>query len=226
MLITFILIAIIVGVVSLDQLSKLVVVHFMELYEEIEIIPGFFRLKYITNPGMSFRLFDGENQRWVFMVISPIALIAIAIYLFKFCKDKLPMKIGLAFIFAGGFSNMIDRIFYGEKIFHGEVIDMFDFYGIWDAIFNVADSFVCIGAALVVCTLIYEIIVEKKDKRKEAEGKASALNKKMSGEVGEVVTPTDEEIKDIKIAPRNENITPTNEEIKDVKISPKNEDTK
>lgn len=226
MVITFILIAIIVGVISLDQLSKLVVVHFMELGQEIEIIPSFFRLKYITNPGMSFSLFDGEGQRWVFMVISPIALIAIAIYLFKFCKDKLPMKIGLAFIFAGGFSNMIDRTFYGEKIFHGEVIDMFDFYGIWDAIFNVADSFVCVGAALVVCTLIYEIIVEKKDKRKEAQGKASELNKKMTGPSGEIITPSDDEIKDIKIAPRNEIITPSDDEIKDIKIAPKNEDAK
>lgn len=226
MLITFILIAIIVGIISLDQLSKLVVVHFMELGQEIEIIPSFFRLKYITNPGMSFSLFDGDGQRWVFMVISPIALIAIAIYLFKFCKDKLPMKIGLAFIFAGGFSNMIDRTFYGEKIFHGEVIDMFDFYGIWDAIFNVADSFVCVGAALVVCTLIYEIIVEKKDKRKEAQGKASELNKKMAGPSGEIITPSDDEIKDIKIAPRNEIITPSDEEIKDIKIAPKNEDAK
>lgn len=226
MLITFILIAIIVGVVSLDQLSKLVVVHFMELGQEIEIIPSFFRLKYITNPGMSFSLFDGDGQRWVFMVISPIALTLIAIYLFKFCKDKLPMKIGLSFIFAGGFSNMIDRTFYGEKIFHGEVIDMFDFYGIWDAIFNVADSFVCVGAALVVCTLIYEIIVEKKDKRKEAQGKASELNKKMTGPSGEIITPSDDEIKDIKISPRNEIVTPSDDEIKDIKIAPKNEDAK
>ena len=227
MLITFILIAIIIGVISLDQLSKLLVVHFMELYEEIEIIPGFFRLNYITNTGMSFGMLDEESGlRWVFMVVSPIALILIAIYLFKFCKDKLPMKIGLAFIFAGGLSNMIDRTFYGDKIFHGEVIDMIAFYGIWEPVFNVADSFVCVGAALVVCTLIYEIIVEKKDKRKEAQGKASELNKKMSGPSGEIITPSEDEIKDIKIAKRNENITPDEDEIKDIKISPKNEDAK
>ncbi len=225
MFIKFLLVIIIAGVISLDQISKLLVVHFMTLGEEIEIIGGFFRLKYITNPGMSFSLFDGEGQRWVFMVISPIALIAIAVYLFGFCKDKLPMKIGLAFIFAGGFSNMIDRTFYGDKIFHGEVIDMFDFYGIWDAIFNVADSFVCIGATLVVCTLIYEIIMERKDKRKGAEKKAESLNKKMAGASGEDITPSEGEIKDIKIAKRNRNITPTNEEIKDIKISKSNEDS-
>ena len=62
---------------------------------------------------------------------------------------------------------MIDRIFYGEQIFKGEVIDMFDFYGIWNAIFNVADSFVCIGAAVTICTLLYDIIIESKKKKAE-----------------------------------------------------------
>ena len=168
MVINIILISVMALIVVIDQASKLLVANLMELGQRIEIIEGFFRLKYITNPGMSFSLFDEEGQRWVFMIISPIALIAIGIYLFRFSKDKLPMKLGLSFIFAGGFSNMIDRIFYGERLFHGEVIDMFDFYGIWNAVFNVADSFVCIGAALTICTLLYDIITSKKeDKNKK-----------------------------------------------------------
>ena len=169
MILNIILISVMALIVVIDQISKALVVNLMDLGQEIEIINGFFRLKYITNPGMSFSLFDGDGQRWVFMIISPIALIAIAVYLFVFSKDKLPMKLGLSFIFAGGFSNMIDRIFFGEKLFHGEVIDMFDFYGIWNAIFNVADSFVCIGAAITVCSLLYDIIVTEGIKKKKAE---------------------------------------------------------
>lgn len=169
MVINIILISVIALIVVIDQISKLLTAHLMELGESVEIIEGFFRLKYITNPGMSFSLFDEEGQRWVFMIVSPIALVAIGIYLFKFSKDRLPMKLGLAFIFGGGFSNMIDRIFYGEKLFHGEVIDMFDFYGIWNAIFNVADSFVCVGAALTICTLLYDIITSKNNDKKKSE---------------------------------------------------------
>ena len=180
MILKIILISVMVLIIIIDQASKLIVSNFMELGQGIEIIEGFFRLKFITNPGMSFSLFDGEGQRWVFMVISPIALIAIAVYLFVFSKDKLPMKLGLSFIFAGGFSNMIDRIFYGEKLFHGEVIDMFDFYGIWNAIFNVADSFVCIGAALTICTLLYDIILE--GKKKKAEGKTEKVTESATAE--------------------------------------------
>ena len=178
MIITFILICIILGVVTFDQISKLLVVCFMDINQEIDILPGLFRFKYITNYGMSFGLFDTPEKRPIFMIIAPIALIAIAVYLFKFSKDKLPMKIGLAFIFGGGFSNMIDRTFYGDVLFHGEVIDMFDFYGIWHAIFNVADAFVCIGAALVILTLIVEIILEGKEK------KEACID--ISGAVGEV----------------------------------------
>ena len=182
MLITFILIFITLGVITFDQLSKLLVVCFMELNQEIDILPGLFRFKYITNYGMSFGLFDTPEERPIFMIIAPIALIAIAVYLFKFSKDKLPMKIGLALIFGGGISNMIDRTFYGDVIFHGEVVDMFDFYGIWHAIFNVADAFVCIGAALVVLTLVVEIILEDKEKKKAANSKATELNQKMAGQ--------------------------------------------
>ena len=182
MLITFILIFITLGVITFDQLSKLLIVSFMELNQEIDILPGLFRFKYITNYGMSFGLFDTPEKRPIFMIIAPIALIAIAVYLFKFSKDKLPMKIGLALIFGGGISNMIDRTFYGDVIFHGEVVDMFDFYGIWHAIFNVADAFVCIGAALVVLTLVVEIILEDKEKKKAANSKATELNQKMAGQ--------------------------------------------
>ena len=123
------------------------------------------------------------------------------------------MKLGLAFILGGGLSNMIDRIFYGksffenpwtifeesfwQEIFHGYVVDMFDFCGIWNAIFNVADSFVCVGAALVICTLLFDLLVNKSEERKAAETKASDLNEKMNGES-----------KDGVLLPENEDATP------------------
>lgn len=202
MAITFILIGASLGVVVLDQITKWIVALNMELLESIPIINGFFHITYLENPGMSFGLFGDGAERWIFMIISPIALVAIGIYLFGFAKkEKLTMKLGLAFILGGGFSNMIDRIFYGksffnnpwtifeesfwDELFHGYVVDMFDFCGIWDAIFNVADSFVCIGAALVICTLLFDLIFNKSEERKEAEEKALELNKKMNGDTGD-----------------------------------------
>ena len=206
MVITFILIGISVGVIVLDQITKWVIaLNLAPTWPEqalrgdsVEIIKNFFDITHLKNPGMSFGLFGEDGQRWIFMIISPIALVAIGIYLFKFSKDRLLMKIGLASILGGGISNMIDRIFYGRsffdnpwtifeksfwnELFHGYVVDMFDFHGIWNAVFNVADSFVCVGAAIVVCTLIYDIIVSKKEEKEKAIESAKEYNQKMNGE--------------------------------------------
>ena len=182
MAITFILIGVSLGVIILDQIVKWVIALSMQLEESIPIIKGFFHITYLENPGMSFGLFGEENQRWIFMVISPIALIAIGVYLFGFAKkEKFTMKLGLTFILGGGLSNMIDRIFYGksffdnpwtifeesfwDELFHGYVVDMFDFCGIWNAIFNVADSFVCVGAALVILSLLLDLIFNKSEEK-------------------------------------------------------------
>ena len=93
------------------------------------------------------------------MVISTIAIIAMAIYLFGFCKEKMLFKVGLALVVSGGIGNMIDRIIYGY------VIDMIDFRVINFAVFNVADSLVCIGAGLVILCLVRDVIsASKKEK--------------------------------------------------------------
>lgn len=228
MVLTFILIGIIALITIFDQIVKWVValnlspawpatvdVAVDSKAEAVEVIEGFFRFTHLKNPGMSFGLFGGEGQRWIFMIVSPIALAAIAVYLFKFSKDKLPMKLGLAFILGGGFSNMIDRTFYGisffdnpwtifeesfwKELFQGYVIDMLDFYGIWDAVFNVADSFVCIGAGIVVCSLLYDIITDKSKSKKQANQKALELNEKMSGGEGGIPLPENEDVQGIKI---------------------------
>lgn len=224
MAITFILIGISLGVILLDQIVKWVIALNLTptwpsegfVGESIEVIEGFFDITHLKNSGMSFGLFGEGAERWIFMIISPIALVAIGVYLFGFAKkEKLTMKLGLAFILGGGISNMIDRIFYGrsffdnpwtifensfwDELFNGYVVDMFDFKGIWNAVFNVADSFVCIGAGLVICTLIYDLLVSKKEEKAQAEKKALEYNEKMNGVSAEdgVLLPENDEA-DIK----------------------------
>ena len=75
-------------------------------------------------------------------------------------------------IISGGIGNMIDRFgfgFYVNTNGTGEVIDFIDFCGIWDAIFNGADSFVCVGAVLLVIAFIIDLVKEIKEKDKEKE---------------------------------------------------------
>ncbi|MBR2444798.1 MAG: signal peptidase II [Clostridia bacterium] len=154
-----ILIGIIVVGVGIDQLTKALVVAFMQVGDSIPLIPGFLHLTFVENDGMAFGLADDSVGRVIFMVVSTIAIIGIGVYLFRFCKERMLLKVGLAMIISGGIGNMIDRIF------RYNVVDMIDFCGIWKYVFNVADAFVCVGAGVVVLALILDIIKDKKNKK-------------------------------------------------------------
>lgn len=158
-------ILIIAGAVLLDQVSKILVVEFLDRDTPFVIIEGVFRFKYSENRGAAFGSF--EEQRWVFMIASIIGIVGLCIYLFVFKpKSKLACT-AISMVIGGGIGNMIDRIFRTGEIYKGEnvVVDFLDFYAfpdIWNAIFNVADSFVCIGAGLLILWCILSIIRESR----------------------------------------------------------------
>lgn len=155
-----ILISVIAGGILLDLLTKLLVVGLMSLGQSVTLIPGVLKLTYIRNYGAAFGMLS--DHRWVFMVISTVAIIGIGIYLFGYCKERMLLKVGLAMIISGGLGNMIDRVFYGY------VVDMINFclFPFWKWIFNVADAFVCVGAGLVILAIVLDMIKEVKGKKK------------------------------------------------------------
>lgn len=170
-------ILIIIGVVALDQVSKMLVVRFLDRDTPFVIIEGVFRFKYSENRGAAFGSFD--EHRWVFMIASIIGITALCVYLFYFRpKSKLACT-AISMVIGGGIGNMIDRTFRTGEIFEGEkvVVDFLDFYAfpdIWNAIFNVADSFVCVGAGLLILWCIMSIFEEAKA---EKLNKVTAENK-------------------------------------------------
>ncbi len=150
--------------VLFDQLSKILVVKnlaYIEENEPITLIKRILNLTYTENDGAAFGMLD--DHRWIFMTVSIIAIVGIGVYLFVFCKEGWLFQIGLALIVSGGIGNMIDRIAYGY------VVDMLEFDFMEFAIFNVADSFVCIGAGLVMLMLIIELVKESRAKGREQE---------------------------------------------------------
>jgi signal peptidase II len=156
-----ILVSIIVGAIALDQLTKILVLNFMELGQSIKLIPNVLNLTYIQNRGAAFGMLS--EHRWVFMIISTVAIIGIIVYLFGFCKERMLVKVGLATIIGGGIGNMIDRTAYGF------VVDMIDFclFDFWVWIFNVADACVCVGAGIVMLGIILDLIKEAKKKQND-----------------------------------------------------------
>lgn len=163
---------ILVGII-LDQLTKFLVTKYMTLYQSIPLIKGFLHLTYTTNDGAAFGMMDG--QRWVFIVVSTLAIIAFIAYLYLGHADNMLYAISLSMVISGGIGNMIDRLGFGFYVNPntglGEVVDFIDFCGIWDAIFNGADSFVCVGAGLLILALVIDL---KKEYELEKAKKAAA----------------------------------------------------
>ena len=153
-------IIIIAAVVLADQLTKQLVVHFLDRSEPFDVISGIFRFTYVENRGAAFGMLD--DKRWIFMVVSSIAIVALLVYMSKFAPPSKMLKIGLSFIVGGGIGNMIDRVAYGYVV---DFLDFCAFPNLWKWMFNVADACVCVGAAMVAVYLIADIIKESKKER-------------------------------------------------------------
>lgn len=132
----FILIALIV---ILDKATKLLAIEYLQPIRTLPVIEGIFHLTYHENRGAAFGILQG--QRTFFLIATTIVLIAITIFMYKYKKIYIPMKLGLNLIVAGAIGNLIDRVRFGF------VVDFFDFR-VWP-VFNIADSAVVVGAILV-----------------------------------------------------------------------------
>ncbi len=144
------------GVVVLDQLTKWLCVAFLKTVGSVTLIPKLLRLTYLENRGAAFGSLS--SHRWIFMVFSSVAIVAVTVYLLRFAENNRWLRWALALIIGGGVGNMIDRVALGY------VIDFIDFYGIWPYIFNVADSAVCIGAGLLI---LYCILMMRDEMRSQ-----------------------------------------------------------
>ena len=149
--------------IALDQISKQLVVHFLDRGNPLEIIPGVFRFSYVENRGAAFGMLD--DQRWVFMIVSTVAIAGLIVYLFKFAPKNMLLRVGLSLVIGGGIGNMIDRIAYGYVV---DFLDFCAFPSIWKWVFNIADACVCVGAGIVMLYFIIDIVKDAK-KQKAAE---------------------------------------------------------
>lgn len=148
-----------------DQLTKYLAVMFLRPVDTVPIIQDVLHLTYDENTGAAFGIL--KNDRWVFMIISVIAIVGMLVYLFRQKPTKPLEWISISLIVGGGIGNMIDRVLLGY------VVDFVDFRLINFAIFNVADSFVCIGAGLLMLYVILLTVEESKAEKALAQGEAN-----------------------------------------------------
>ena len=160
--------AIMILCVLLDQVTKLAVVEKLAPIGTYPLIKDIFHFTYVENRGAAFGML--ADHRWVFMILSTAAIAVMLVWLFLEKPKSWWIRVSAAFVIAGGIGNMIDRVRLGYVV---DFIDcrFIDFY-----VFNVADSFVCIGCGMFLVAAIYMEIMEQKKKKLAAAESAESEN--------------------------------------------------
>jgi len=135
---------IVMAVLALDRITKELTLILLRPRGYAEIF-RWLRLTYVENTGMAFGLFHNAN---LFLLI---VMVAVVIFIIRSWKELTALRpplglLGVSLILGGAAGNVYDRITLGF------VVDMIDFR-VWP-VFNVADSAICVGAALLVFAML------------------------------------------------------------------------
>ena len=138
-------------VVGLDQLAKWWIVRTLPAFEVRPLLPHL-NLVFLHNTGAAFSLFRHAPPE-TFIVLAGLASLGILAWFWRYRRGQLLLACSFALILGGAVGNAIDRIA------RGYVVDFVDFYvGSWHfAAFNVADSAISVGAAL----LLLEVLLQR-----------------------------------------------------------------
>ncbi len=136
-------------VIVLDQASKWFLSSWLSLYETVAVVP-FFNLTMAHNTGAAFSFLAqaGGWQRWFFAIIAFVVSVVLFIWLKRLSSTAKLEAISISLILGGAVGNLIDRVFLGYVV---DFLDFYNYYGSYHfPAFNIADSAICIGAALLI----------------------------------------------------------------------------
>lgn len=145
--------SVLAAVVVLDQLAKQWVRVAIDLHEHRPLIDGLLSLSHVRNRGAAFGILSEATlpqQGLLLSVVSLLALGAIAVYWLRLPIEARLPRLALAVVLGGAVGNLIDRVRFGY------VVDFVHVYwGTWSwPDFNVADSAISVGVALLVLDML------------------------------------------------------------------------
>ena len=149
------------GIILLDRATKLVIIQTLRLGQGIPVIPGFFDIVFILNPGAAFGFLatlSDEVRNPLFILISILAVVLIVFYHTRYLRSHRLVSLALALVLGGAVGNLIDRLYYGM------VVDFLDVHAgpyHWPA-FNVADSAISVGVSLMILDMLLDWRRERK----------------------------------------------------------------
>lgn len=139
------------AVIVIDQITKALVLAKLAPYESVPVLP-FLNWTLVFNTGAAFSFLSeaGGWQRWAFTVLALGVSVMLVFWLRRTPRDQAWVAMPYALILAGAVGNVIDRIRFGH------VVDFVDVH--WQGwhfpAFNVADSAISIGAAILILGLV------------------------------------------------------------------------
>jgi signal peptidase II len=134
-------------VVLLDQVTKMLILRSLPLHDSFTVIPGFFNITHVHNPGGAFGLLADQSpliRKILFLAVSALASLVVLYFYLRTPSGYRWLSAGFALIFGGAVGNLIDRLRFGI------VVDFLSFYigpYHWPA-FNVADSAITVGVVI------------------------------------------------------------------------------
>lgn len=141
-----------------DQVSKLLVDHYLPFQKAVPVIP-FFAFFRTYNEGVAFSFLSGMND-WV-LVAFTFVICGFVFWLWsKVEAHRTLSHLGFALVISGALGNLIDRTLLGH------VVDFILFHTAnWSfAVFNLADSFISVGAAAIILDEVLDMAKQKREK--------------------------------------------------------------
>jgi len=131
-------------VIIFDQITKYLVRNSMCLGETIPLIPNFFHITHVQNPGAAFGILAYQTS--FFILIGVLVIFFIFYFWRQLGEGKLLLKFALSLQLGGAIGNLIDRIYFGQ------VTDFFDFRVF--PVFNIADIAITVGVGLLCLEIL------------------------------------------------------------------------
>ena len=141
-----------ISALLIDQISKHLVITFVDVGQQVALIPRFLYITHIKNSGAAFGFFQDKTN--ILIVITFIAIIFVLILKLTFKFNSYLFNLSLGFILGGAVGNLIDRYFLGQ-------VTDFIYFSFFPAVFNGADSFLVVNFIILIILILKNFL--KKD---------------------------------------------------------------
>jgi signal peptidase II len=144
---TVLLLGLAAVVLAVDVVSKVLVVATMHEGQDVRLLGGLVYLSFYRNPGAAFSLAEGAT------VLFSLLAIAVAVVIVRTSRRLFSTgwAVALGLVLGGALGNLVDRVFRGDGVLRGAVVDFISVFGpdgrVWP-IFNAADSAIVCGGIL------------------------------------------------------------------------------